>query len=345
MKRAATSIDVARRAGVSQATVSRALRDLPSITPETKERVHRAARELDYIPRAAGRSLSTRTSHRVALVTEAITNPFYAELVEPMRRELAHHGYRTVLLTDDSDDVLTADALTDGSYDGAVITTAARRSRLAGDLRARGLPHVFANRVVDDEGARACTFANSDGARQLAGMLADAGHSRIALLTGPARYSTSHEREGGLRDELRARFLRVPDADVVRIDYTADAGRSAARALLQRTRPPTAIVCGNDVVAIGALNAARDLGLNVPRDVTVVGFDDIPAAAWDVVDLTTVHCDLDELARESIVLLRDSIAGDHSPARSTVGVRLVLRATHGAPNAAQPRSTASSKPA
>ena len=339
MKRTVTSIDVAQRAGVSQSTVSRALRDLPSITRTTKERVHRAARELDYIPQATGRSLSTRTSHRIAVVTEAITNPFYAELVEPLRRELARHGYRTVLLPDDSDDVLTADALTDGSYDGAVITTAARRSRLADDLRARGLPHVFANRVVDDENARACTFANSTGSSLLAALVADAGHSRIAVLTGPERYSTSHEREAGLRDELRARRLRVADADVVRIDYTADAGRAAARELLRREHPPTAIVCGNDVVAIGALNAARDLGLHVPGDLTIVGFDDIPASAWDLVDLTTVHCDLDALAHQSVELLLASIAGDHSPARTTIDVTLVLRATHGAPRRTEASSS------
>jgi LacI family transcriptional regulator len=327
--RPATSHDVAARAGVAQSTVSRALRDLSSITPETKERVLRAARELDYVPRESGRSFSTRRTHRIAVVAEALTNPFYAQLVEPLRRALARSGYRTVLVADDSDDILTADALTDGSYDGAIITTAARHSRLASDLRVRGLPHVFANRTVDDADTRATTFANADGARMIADLLAEHGHHRVVLLSGPERYSTSHEREVELRAALRRRRISLPARDVLRIEYTAEAGRAAASAVLHRDRRPTAIVCGNDVVAIGALNAARADGLRVPHDLTVVGFDDIDAAAWDLVGLTTVRCDLDALADASVDLLLDEIGGDRERARCAIEVTLALRSSHG----------------
>ncbi|MGL3148994.1 LacI family DNA-binding transcriptional regulator [Microbacterium sp. A82] len=329
MARPATSIDVARRAGVSQATVSRALRDLPSITPETKERVYRAARELNYVPREAGRSLSTRRSRRIAIVAEALTNPYYPELIEPLRRELAQLGYRAVLLADSSDDVLTADALSDGSYDGVLVTTAARDTRLAEDLRERGVPHVFVNRTVDDQASRSCGFA--DGAHLLADLLVEQGHERIALLTGPTQFSTAFERERGLRSALREHGLRIRDTQVLRVDYTDAAGQRACRRLLEAAEPPTAIVCGNDVVAIGALNAAHALGWRVPEDVSIVGFDDIPAAGWNIVSLTTVHCDLNALAATSVTALREAMAGSARAHRDVLDVSLVLRTSHGPP--------------
>lgn len=329
MPRPVTSKDVAVRAGVSQPTVSRALRDLPSITTETKERVYRAARELNYVPQEAGRSLATRRSRRVAIVVEALTNPYYPELIEPLRRDLAHLGYRAVLVTDSSDDVLTADALSDGSYDGVLVTTAARDSRLAVDLRSRGVPHVFVNRTVDDAASRSCGFA--DGAHLLADLLIEQGHRQIALLTGPAQFSTSSEREHGLREALRAHGVRIPERQVLRIEYTVEAGKRSCLALLRSPEPPTAIVCGNDVVAIGALNAAHELGWRVPEDVSVVGFDDIPAAGWDVISLTTVRCDLDALSAASITALREAMEGSARVRHELLDVSLVRRTSHGPP--------------
>ncbi|GAA3942543.1 LacI family DNA-binding transcriptional regulator [Microbacterium soli] len=331
MARAATSIDVARRAGVSQPTVSRALRDLPNITAATKERVLRAARELDYVPREAGRSLSTPTTRRIAVVSDALTNPYYAELVEPLRQELARIGHRAVLVADSSDDVLTADALSDGSYDGILVTTAARDSRLAADLRSRGIPHVFVNRTVDDHNSHTCGFAEDEGTRLIAELLTDAGHEHIVFLAGHPRFSTAHERETGLRTALRERSVRLSDRDVHHIDYTVDAGYAATVRILRGPQPPTAIVCGNDIVAIGALNAARDLGWNVPEDITVVAFDDIPAAGWSVISLTTVHCDLPTLARVSVQTLKKAIDGEEQPMHHRLGVQLVHRTSHGAP--------------
>ncbi|GAA3886097.1 LacI family DNA-binding transcriptional regulator [Leifsonia kafniensis] len=329
MPRPATSIDVAARAGVSQPTVSRALRNLPSISPETKERVYRAARELNYVPREAGRSLATRRSRRVAIISEALTNPYYPELIEPLRRELAHLGYRAVLVADSSDDVLTADALSDGSYDGVLVTTAARDSRLAEDLRSRDVPHVFVNRTVDDPLSRNCGFSN--GAHLLADLLVEQGHRRIALLTGPSQFSTAFEREQGLREALREHGLRIPDRQVLRIDYTVSGGRNGALTLLTSSEPPTAIVCGNDVVAIGALNAVRAMGWRAPDDVSIVGFDDIPAAGWDIVSLTTVHCDLNALASVSVAALHEAMEGEKSPLRHILEVSLVRRDSHGRP--------------
>ena len=148
MSRPTTGFDVARLAGVSQPTVSRALRNLPGTSAETRMRVIEAARALSYIPSDSGRVLSSRRTQRIAVVSEALTNPYYPELVEPIRRKLAEQGYRTVLVTDAAEGTVGLDDLADGSYDGVILTTTTRRSRLPADLIARGMPHVLVNRLL-----------------------------------------------------------------------------------------------------------------------------------------------------------------------------------------------------
>lgn len=331
MAKTVTSFDVARRAGVSQPTVSRALRNLPGTSLETRSKVLAAARELNYIPSASGRSLSTRTTHRVAVVAEGLTNPFYPELVEPIRGLLNERGYRTVLVTDAPGDAVTADALADGSYDGAVLCTVSRRSTLPRDLTERGVPHVLVNRVLDVPESSSCTFDNVGGARQLGRFLAELGHQRIGAIHGLAEYSTGRQRADGLREGLRSSGLHVRRADTRRVPFTYESGRTAARQLLDRDDRPSALFCGNDIVAIGALSAAGELGLAVPANLTVVGFDDVPAAGWGIVGLTTIHCDRHQMAQTSVELLLASMSGATDEQRVITHGALMLRRTHGAP--------------
>jgi len=326
-----TGFDVARLAGVSQATVSRALRNLPNITPEVRERVARAAAELRYVPHESGRTLSTRITGRIAIVSEALTNPFYPQLLEPLRARLGDRGYRTVLVSDSEDDALTAASLSDGSYDGVMITTAPRQSRLSAELHQRGIPCVLVNRRTEDGSAAACEFDNEAGARAVAELVVALGHSEIGLIAGPQNFSTGAERELGTREALDARGTWVPGRLTRRVPFTAEDGRSAALELLSSGRRPTAIVCGNDDVAFGVLNAAVSLGIRVPDDLTVIGFDDVAMASWDLVSLTTVHCDLDALATEAVDMLLRMLRGERIEGVRRVPVELVLRGTHAPP--------------
>lgn len=323
-----TSFDVARKAGVSQPTVSRALRNLPGTSPETRERVLAAAVELNYIPSASGRTLSTRTTQRVAIVAEELTNPFYPELVEPLRNALADRGYRAVLVSDRADDPVTVDALADGSYDGVLLCTVTRRSTLPRDLTERGIPHVLVNRVLDVPESSSCSFDNLAGGRLVGDFLALQGHQRVGALHGTVDNSTARDRASGLRDGLRAHGLHVRRADVRRVPFSYDAGYRGAVELLARPDRPSAVFCGNDVIAIGALSAAKALRVRVPDELTVVGFDDIGAAGWGTVDLTTVRCDRDELARMSVDLLFRAIDGSEPEQHIIAPVGLVLRGTH-----------------
>lgn len=336
MAKTVTGHDVARLAGVSQATVSRALRNVPGTSPETRAAVLAAAEALNYLPSDSGRALSTQRTRRVAVVAAELTNPYYPELIEPLRQALLARNLRTVLVSDrpdPSDSRALVDQLADGSYDGVMLTTTTRDSTLPRDLTERAVPHVLVNRVLDHPESPSCTFDNVDGSAQVARLLAGLGHHAIGALFGPVDTSTGRDRAAGLQDALRAlgkpltrRFIRRAST------FEHDTACRLARELLSLSPRPTAIVCANDVVALGALSAARELGLAVPSEVTVVGFDDIAMAAWPLVDLTTVRCGLQDLASRSVGLLTECLQGE--PRENTlvrVPVELVARGTHAPP--------------
>lgn len=327
-----TSFDVARRAGVSQPTVSRALRNLPGTSPSTRARVLAAAAELSYVVSDSARVLSTTRTRRIAVVSEELTNPYYPELVEPLRRRLSEHDLRTVLVTANDDNEATLTSLADGAYDGVILTTTSRRSHLPRDLTERGIPHVLVNRVLDHAESHSCSVDNVGGTRAVAQLLAELGHVTVATIQGPVEMSTSRERGETLRSALRSHGIPLRRDMALSDAFSHDAGHRAAKALLGRSVRPTAIVCGNDVIALGALSAASELGLAVPRDLTVIGFDDIPMAGWPLIGLTTVHCDLDLLAHTAVDLLVQEIAGPRvGPREQRIDVNLVLRSTHGPP--------------
>ena len=331
-RQSVTSFDVARLAGVSQPSVSRALRNLPGVSPETRARVLAAASELSYTPSESGRVLSTSRTRRVAVVSEDLTNPYYPELVEPIQRHLGEHELRAVIVTHAQHGQVGVDMLADGSYDGVILTTTLRGSTLPRDLTERGVPHVLVNRVLDVLESPGCSIDNAGGACMVARLLVDLGHREIASLQGPISSSTGRERAEALRVALRGMGIRLPRHRVRRVAFNHDAGFRAALELLDDPQPPTAIVCGNDVIALGALSAARSRGIAVPHQLSVVGFDDISPAAWPLADLTTVHVDLDEMARWGVdLLLAEMHEPTHEPLLHRIPVHLVERSTHAAP--------------
>src|SRR5690606_32647483 len=185
-----TSHDVARLAGVSQPTVSRALRGLPGVAPETVERVVAAARALGYVPSEKGRALSTQKTRRIGVVTGELTNPFYPELLEPMRVELERHEYRMVLVLDSTPSESDLDRFVDGSFDGVILTTSTSDSSVPAFLRRHQVPYVLANRLVDGDDGDSCTFDNATGAASVAYYFISEGHRRIAQIAGPSSVTT-----------------------------------------------------------------------------------------------------------------------------------------------------------
>jgi LacI family transcriptional regulator len=238
-----------------------------------------------------------------------------------------------VVVTDTEQASVTLDVLADGSYDGVILTTTSRRSTLPRDLTERAIPHVLVNRVLDEPESHSCTVDNTAGTTAVADLLAALGHRHVGAIHGPVETSTGRERADALQTALRQRGIGLRRASTVRARFGHDAGLEAARGLLQQSRRPTAIVCGNDVIALGALSAACTLGLSVPGDLTIIGFDDIPMAGWPLISLTTVRCDLDALALSAVQMLNDEIEHPGTPPRLTrIPVDLVLRSTHAAPH-------------
>jgi LacI family transcriptional regulator len=324
-----TSHDVARLAGVSQPTVSRALRDRTGVSMVTRSRVREAARTLGYVPSHAGRSLSTRTTGRVGVVSAELLNPFYPCLIEPLHDALAAHAYRMILVTDRGDAEVELEPLIDGSLDGVVLTTCEVGSPLPLELARRGLPFVMLNRSTGAVDADMCEADNLAGGETVADFLLDLGHTRIGAVFGPESTSTGRDRAVGFRRRLNERGSPLAARYTRRGPFSQDTGRTALGQLMAQQPAPTALFCGNDVVALGVCNGALAAGIDIPRQLTVVGFDDIPMSSWEVFGLTTMRVDLTVMAQRAASLLTDRIKGPDLPTRRVVlSPELVLRGSH-----------------
>ncbi|MCU1478473.1 MAG: LacI family transcriptional regulator [Subtercola sp.] len=327
-----TSHDVAKLAGVSQSTVSRALRGLPGISEKTRLQIQRAAEMLAYVPSDAGRSLSTKRTRVIGVVSAELTNPFFPELVEPMRAEFERLGYRMLLIPDSSENPLEIDRLADGTLDGVILTTVVLGSQLPHRLAARKIPFVLANREIDGIQADTVVLDNQLGGKIVASLLADLGHEKVAAILGPADTSVGRDRGTGFQQGLSERRIALLPERVRNEPFTYSAGHKATIELLAAAEPPTAIFCGNDVIAFGACNAVASLGLIPGHDITIIGFDNIEMSDWDLFRITTVNGDLKGMAENAARLLIRRIASpDGAPERITLEPELILRATHAPP--------------
>jgi len=279
-----TSHDVARRAGVSQPTVSRALRDDPRVARETREKVLHAAAELGYVTSELGRSLRTRTTRQIAMVAD-LRNALYPMLVEPLHDRFAEHGLRMVLLAERGDDRATYERLLDRSVDGVVLTTTMIGSSLSKGLIDRGVPFVELNRLSGRRRVDGVSADNRGGAAAMARQLAADGHRRIAGIFGPSEASTSRDREAGFRALLAEAGIPLADDLVAHGGFGYGDGEDGFATVMAARHPPTAVFCFSDLVAVGAMNQAHRMGLTVPDDIAIVGFDDIPMAGWPSFDL------------------------------------------------------------
>jgi LacI family transcriptional regulator len=336
---AVTSHDVARAAGVSQSTVSRALRKDPRISTTTRERVLAAVTELGYVPSEVGRSLVTRSTRTIGIVVTDLSSVFYPFLVAPLQDEVAAHDYRMLLFTDRSETAPNGkfllrpalagdhepaaerasqepggistllDRLLDRTVSGAVLTTSLLDGPISRELSQRSLPFVFLTRFVDGVHADVAVVDNSLGASLAAAEAVRLGHTRIGSIFGPINTSTGRDRERGIRAALTAAGVPLADSMTRWGPFSFESGYATMTELMREDPPPTVVLCANDAVAIGAYNAALTLGLSVPDDVSLVGFDDLPMAGWEVFGLTTVHQPMEEMARTAVQLLIERIEG------------------------------------
>ena len=330
----ATSTDIAREAGVSQATVSRVLNADPRVAARTRARVLQVMERLQYTPNAIARGLVTNRTGLVGVVVSDIMNPFYPQFLEAIASQLGEHGRKMLLFnaagqSEEADENHTR-MLLEQRVDGIIFTSAIRDSSLVQGLVERQFPVVLTNRYTEGVPCDMAIGDNEAGAAAAAQHLLGLGHDRIAVITGHPHASTSYDRLEGFRAALASAGHVLDDELVREAHFNPDAATAQAMELLALPEPPTAIFCLNDVMAFGALNATKALGLSVPADVSVIGFDDIWMAAWEMFQLTTVHQPLTEMARASVDLLVERLADpERSPRKLVFPSSLVVRESTG----------------
>ena len=300
--------DIAEAAGVSHSTVSRALSDSPLITSETKAQIRRLAREMGYTPDARARSLVMGETRTVGIVVTTIADPFMAPVVQGIESAAYENGYSVILASANSDptrEIAAVEMLRGKRVDG-VIVTASRVGALYQDhLGQIGVPVVLLNNHSEQSGRYLYTVTvdNQHGAHLATQHLIELGHRRIAYIAGPANHSSNTGRMEGYRQALTEADIPFAPELIVLGDGKMDAGTQALPALMNLIERPTALFCYNDMTAIGVLHAARQLALDVPRDLSIVGFDDISFASFVNPPLTTIAQPQFEMGQQAMQML------------------------------------------
>ncbi|MCL4186569.1 MAG: LacI family DNA-binding transcriptional regulator [Rhodobacteraceae bacterium] len=360
-KRTATSYDVARLAGVSQSAVSRAFSAGASIAAETRQKVLAAARELGYQPNAIARSMSSarhadvQRTGIIGLIVTRLPDPFFSQIIDMFSRSFQLQGWHLLLFSVEAEAEVDR-ALTElmrFKIDGAIVMSALMSDHMAGVCRRAGIPVVLYNRRASRSEASSVCIDNADGGAQAAGLLLQTGHGRIAFLGGSHHDATSDDREAGFLAGLERGGLRLAAREEG--DFTFDSGVEAGKRLLLSRERPDAVFCASDVMALGVLHAAQEyFGLSVPRELSILGFDDIPAAAWPRHQLTTIRQPYRAMVREAVEILIRQLEAPDGPGRDAVFAgQLILRRTvrganllpDGGDRAREARAAAAGQPA
>lgn len=312
-----TSIQVAKRAGVSQSAVSRVFTPGASVSQRTADKVKKAADELGYRPNVLARSLITGKSHMIGLLVAYLENYFYPEALEKLSNALQAEGYHVLVFMAEQtgrniDKVV--DEILDYQVDGIVMASVAISSKLAARCQAAGVPVVLFNRKQDDDRLSAVTSDNAAGGEKLADFLIQGGHTRIGYIAGWEEASTQRDREAGFRNGLAKGGHALSAREVGEFRY--EQAQEAARRMFDRKDRPDAVFVANDHMAFAVMDVLRsELGLSVPDDVSVVGFDDVPPAAWPAYDLTTVRQRANQMVIETVKTLLGHIEHKDAAAR------------------------------
>ncbi len=330
---------VAKLAGVSRSTVSRVVNDHPNVRAEVRDQVWRVIHETGYQPHAAARSLVTRRTQILGVVipepiTKLFTDPFFSTLLYGITETCNAQHYHLMLSLfhgpAEQDDQYRR-IVGNGHLDGIIVASAHMDDSLPPRLLQDGIPFVVVGRYPDAR-VHGVDIDNIGGSRQAVEHLMGLGHTAIALITGPLTMTSGVDRLVGYQQTLAAQGIVLDQDLIVEGDYTEDSGYAAAKQLLRT--PATAIFAASDMMAIGALKALHDAGRQVPQDMALVGFDDVPLASSVQPALTTVRQPVRQLGSAVAELLMELLANPPEPGslarRSVLPTELVVRQSCGA---------------
>jgi LacI family transcriptional regulator len=330
---ATTIKEVARKAGVSIATVSRVLNNVGSVDARTRLMVQETARELHYVPNALGRNLSRRRTEAIGLLLPDLFGEFFSEVIRGTDQTAQEHHYHVLVSSSHNsrDEIEAALRAMRGRVDGLIIMSPHIDAQTLHENLPAGLPTVLLNCAVRGADFDSMNVDNFGGARAMAEHLLSHGHRRIGFIRGAPYNLDAAERLRGFLEACTDAGLAPTDILQAPGDFSEGAGYAAARTLLESPRPPTAVFASNDSMAIGALSALRELGLRVPDDVALAGFDDIPIAGYLTPALTTVRVGISELGaiamRRVLRAIRDR--GGHQRRQELIRAELSIRASCG----------------
>src|SRR3954447_9985318 len=320
---------VAAKAGVSTATVSRTINGHQSVTPETADTVLRAIRALGYYPNRQARTLVSGRSHTFGLIISDIANPFFPELVKSFEQAALARKYDVAVANTSYDSHRLRSAverMLERRVDGVAVMTSEFDRRMIGELSRRGIPIVFLDVGTVQKRISNILVDYENGIRQAVQHVYELGHRRIGFISGPLRLKSAEMRRVAFEKCLRECGL-VPSPKLFREgNHRVDGGQQAMEPLLNVKEPPTAVLASNDLTAIGAMRAAHALDLEVPRDLSIIGFDDIELCEFTHPQLTTVRLSREELGRAACDALTRAAENPEAKGHELgVTTQLVLR--------------------
>jgi DNA-binding LacI/PurR family transcriptional regulator len=323
-----TSGDVAKLAEVSQSAVSRALTPGASVSAKTREKVLKAASELGYRPNALARAMISGRSRLIAMLFAYLDNQFYPVVLEHMSRTLQGLGYQVLLfMTDPGNQDEVVQKIMQYQVDGIVMASATLSSTLARECANTGIPVVMFNRYVATSPASSVTSDNIEGGRLLGDFLVRGGHERIAFVAGAEDSSTNRDREAGFYKGLAEHGVTVFAHAFG--GYSFEGAARAARELVALKQRPDAIFAANDQMAFSVMDVVRsEFGLRIPQDISIVGYDDVPQAAWKGYDLTTISQSYIDMVDITAKILIEQIENKIVKKRAAVlPAQLVIRSS------------------
>jgi LacI family transcriptional regulator len=325
--------DVARRAGVSTATVSRVVNQQDAVRPALRAKVQTAVTQLGYVPHAGARTLKSRRSGTIGAIFPTVDNAIFAKAIDALQRRLAEADHQLLIATSGYDSAVEesqAHNLLARGADALLLCGCAQRTSLLARLKKRGVPVLHVMSWPLPPALDGLGFDNARAMGQAVRYLLDLGHRRIAMLAGVTHDNDrAAERVRGVREALAAAGLALPANRLAERVYELAPAREGFARLMETTPPPTAVVCGNDVLAFGALFEAQRRGFAVPGDVSIVGFDDLDMASHVQPALTTVHVPAEAMWRRAADRTLALLRGDMPPRETEVEVTLVVRGSTG----------------
>jgi LacI family transcriptional regulator len=327
--------DVALRAGVSVTTVSHALNGTRFVSDAAKAKVLEAAHALGYVPSEVARGLKQNTTRTLGMLVPNNSNPYFAEIIRGVEDHCYGVGYSLVLCNSNDDPQRQIDylrVLSERRVDGIVLVASGDDAAIVAACKDLRLPLVLLDREIDSIDADLIEVDHAAGGEMATAHLLALGHARVACIGGPLDLRPSRQREAGWRRALAASGVEPRADELVRGDFGPESGAAAMRRLLQSAHPPTAVFVCNDLMAIGALHAAWELDVDVPNDLSVVGFDDIALSAYTSPPLTTVSQPKQAIGTGAASLLLERLQGGRTQARQLIlPPELRVRASSAAP--------------